>query len=362
MNDLLKVCIFFITILYAFDASAETAKVRRIIKKKKLVLINAGKKDGLKKGSKVCFYKKKKKIACGKVKRIKPTKALIKVKKPKKIKKGFLAKFKPKKKRRRNYDSKKAPTETIVEYLIPEDEYENSKYEFALRALYLPYVAPFTPASYNLLTYDGAHSPQGGETLWKSEGLYSEGQNSSIFLSGGAELDLRNLGLRFGFHYKQYQTYAAESDYDAEQTNLYIFSTLSAEAMGGYIEYAFHFTSFSLGLGLDFDATTLYLLATRLDDNLAVPDEDIFELTGSTNIVSLRLPIRWDPYFVPVGLTMGLNVMIPLAALGTELTVYQNDQVNGGKVLSVEDDLINSLLFDKSSFALEFALGVYVGF
>ncbi|NRA46178.1 MAG: hypothetical protein HRU09_14590 [Oligoflexales bacterium] len=362
MSSLLKVCIFFFTILIAFDAKADTAKVRKIIKKKKLILINAGKDDGLKKGSKVCFYKKKKKVACGKVKRIKSTKALVKVKKPKKIKKGFAAKYKFKKKRKRNTDPIKIPNEKPEEESMPEDEYANSMYEFAFRALYLPYIAPLTPASYNLLSYDGAATPNPGETLWKSDGLYSEGKNSSIFLSGGAELDLRQLGLRFGLHYKQYQTYAAESDYDINQTNLYMFSTLSAEAMGGYIEYAFHMNSFSLGIGLDLDATIISLIANRLDDNEQQPEETIYELEGASNIVSLRLPIRWDPYFVPVGLSMGLNLMIPLAALGTELTVFQADEVNGGKVVSVEDDLVAALNFDKGTVALEFAVGVFVGF
>ncbi|MFK7823811.1 MAG: hypothetical protein AB8G05_06635 [Oligoflexales bacterium] len=363
MNDLLKVGIYFTAILIAIDAFANTARVKRILTKKKLVLINAGREDGLKTGSKICFYRGSKKIACGQVNRIRPKKALIKVKKIKKIKQGYLAKFKLKmKKKRYNKSSRNYRTESVSRSRYSNQETGKSNYDYAFRALYLPYIAPLTPASYNLLTYDGAHTERGGESLWRSEGLYSEGQNSSIFLSGGAEFELRNLGIRLGAHYKSYQTFRAESDYDATQPNIYMFTSLSAEAMGGYLEYAFRFSSFSFGLGVDIDATTLSLVGTRLDDYLEIPDEDIYILDGSTNIVSLRIPIRWDPYFDPVGLSIGLNVMIPLTALGTEQTLYQNDLTNGGKVLNVEDDVLTSLKFDKGTIALEFAVGAYVGF
>lgn len=373
MSDLFKVGIFFILILIAFDAIADSAKVRKIIKQKKLILINAGKDDGLKKGEKVCFYKKpkaKKKVACGKVKRLKPTKALVKVKKPKKIKKGFTAKYNIKRKRKAPKEPKKqhpsepaimAPQQDLV--VEPSRDYENvsSSFDFAARGLWLPYIAPLTPASYNLLTYDGAHTTQGG-SLWKSEGLYSEGQNSSIFLSFGGELELKDIGIRFGIHYKAYQTYAAESDYDISQPNLYLFSSLIADALGFYADYAFYFSEFSVGLGVDIDSTTLTLVATRFDDNGVEPIEDIYGIEGSTNILSLRVPVRWDPYFDPVGLSMGLNFMIPLTALGTQVTVVHADTTNGSKVLSVEDDAIEALNLGTGSIALEFVIGAFIGF
>ena len=363
MNDLSKIGIFLITVLIAWDAHADTARVRKIIKKKKLVLINAGKDDGLRTGSKVCFYKDNKKVGCGKVKRIRPTKALIKVKKLKRIKKGFIARYKSNKKKQRFDRYRERPRKEYYSqprYL--EDQIEVSDYDYAIRALYLPYIAPLTPATYNLLSYDGAHTEQGGESLWRSEGLYSEGQNSSIFLSAGGEFELRNIGIRLGVHYKSYQPFRAESDFDASQPNIYMFTTLSAEALGGYLEYAFSFSSFSFGLGLDIDATTLSFTATQMDDNFSIPEQDIYILDGSTNIISLRIPIRWDPFFIPVGLSMGLNLMIPLAAVGTELVFSHNDTLNGGKVFNVEEDIFNSLNFDKNTFALEFVAGAYIGF
>lgn len=324
-------------------------------KSNKTVGINGGISQGFTKGKKVCFFRSKKKVACGKVIKTKQNKAIVKVnKRIGKVKKGFRAELASEAPQKKG-SAKKDP--------LPKSSYKGP-YSYAIRGLWLPYPTASTPATYQLITYNGRNS-QSGESLWVSETPYSGGEGAAIMGSFGGEVELAEWSLRAGFRYKQFTSYPTDSDYDPSNNSIFLKSELSASAIGFFFDYYWMFSGFSVGLGLDFDITTVTMIATQEDDNGQVEQTELYNLSGSATILSLRIPTRYDLFIDPIGITGGLNLLVPLTALSSEVSAEVNDSKNGSKNPNPDDpsqDVISALALGAGGLSIELVIGAFIAF
>lgn len=344
-----------LVIFLPVSSPAFAAKVKMVKKSNKTIGISGGAKQGFTKGQKVCFFKAKKKVACGKVIKTKPNKAIVKVKKRfGKIKKGFRAELASSATQKK--DGAKNPAAKESTFKGP--------YSYAVRGLWLPYPTAATPATYQLITYNGRNS-QSGESMWVSDTPYSGGEGAAIMGSFGGEVELAEWSLRAGFRYKQFTSYPTDSDYDPSNNSIFLKSELSASAVGFFFDYYWMFSGFSAGLGLDFDITSVTLIATQQDDNGQAEQTELYNLSGSATILSLRIPARYDLFFDPVGITAGLNLMVPLTALSSEVTAEVNDSKNGSKNPNQDDpsqDIITALALGPGGLSIELVIGAFIAF
>lgn len=326
--------LLFLT-LKSSDASA--AVVTKVSPKKKLVMIDEGTNTGFTKGVKVCFFAEDKKIACGKVSKSKKTTAMVKVSKRIKL-------------------VKQGQTASLDTGLGASSSSSTGTSSTALRFLYLPYFLPLTPATYNIVTYQGALSEQDA-SLWNIVSPY----DTMTLFSFGLEFEFSSL--RLGAHYKAYTGYPVETDYDPQNSNLYTSSLLDATAMGGYVDYVlWRAGDFTLATGLDADMTTVSLITTRKDDNATEEEIELYKVSASSTILSLRLPLRYEPNFAGMGLTFGVNLMLPLTSLGDSASATVNDPTNATKNADPEADVLTAIGLTSASLALEAVLGLAINF
>lgn len=359
---LCKLLLMFTCLAAVFAPSDSfAAKVVKVNKKKKSVYISEGSSSGFTKGSKVCFYKKRKKITCGKVKKSRPNKAIVIVKKKiSSIKKGLIAKTKGSsassisKMSSRKKSSKKRKKK------------KKGKYSYSIRGYWAAYFVPMTQANYNKLSYDGPNaSAKSPPSLWKSEGSATDPEltfdPNNMVGSGGAEIHLASSGIRLGAHYKQYRTFLITSDFDADAQN-FMETIQSGTATGVYFDYELYSNSkLSLALGLDYEISTVTLQGSQKNDLDASVDNPYFDLQSTNSIISLRLPIRYDVLLLPLGLSVGMNFLIPVSNTGEALSASTLvDPEASSNVTNLEEDFSTALQHTNSSIAIETIIGLFI--
>jgi hypothetical protein len=243
--------------------------VKRKLKKKKVIIIDAGKNDGVAKKSQVCFYNNDGgEIGCGKVRRVKKTKAYVRVKSSvfRKIKKGFAAEF---------------------------EGGSSSGSGGAMLA-----VRGFLGGSYlhhgnaNAPVYDKENAG-GGSSYWVSGDEYGMG----MFI--GAEVDYLPLNIVAGFRYFVLNpSVLVPMDY-SDSKNPYIELNQSiSSSMGFWADYLYPINmgsmSLNVGAGLDIDMTDIMseaFLVSEEDTSLNTP---LIQATSSLMTIGLRIPARLD--------------------------------------------------------------------
>ena len=119
----------------------------------------------------------------------------------------------------------------------------------------------------------------------------------------------------------------------------------------------------ALSLGVATLANTS--LPEEVFDDFETEEElTLYSATGSAMILSVRAPIRYDLYFkkMSLGITVGLDLMIPLAAMGAAVTADFEDPSNGSKNEDPATDLSTQLALGANTIALPLVLGAYYTF
>ncbi|MDD9951853.1 MAG: hypothetical protein OXT67_09850 [Zetaproteobacteria bacterium] len=325
-------------LLGIFSLSVQAATVTSISRKKKMIIIDEGREDGFIKGKKVCVFNSDKRVACGVVIRVKKNRAQVKINRDfLKVKKGF---------------------EVRIRGASKDDEPE---YGPALRFLALP-VPVGAPANYQLLTYLGANAAgEGSSSLWQSEESYTSNANALISFSVGVEFEQRYWQVRFGARVREYQSHKRAADYDLALPGTFLQTEQSASASGVYVDYFVPLLDgLDVGVGVDFDQTTMKFYGEVRDDFDSSYNERIYNLESSGLVTSLRLPVRYNSYLDPMGLSFGLTSMIPLYVAGLSNVAQANDTVHGSLVQDAQQDLVDSANFRAGGFTVEVALGLYL--
>lgn len=333
MKSFLK-SIILVLLGVTLSSAAFGASVTDVNKKKRLVTIDSGKSDGLQKGDKVCFYGPGgEKIGCGKIRSVKKSSSKVKMSK-KKIKK----------------------VEVGMEATPGADGgggggSSRSKLKFA----YI--LSPMMTTNYQKLSY---YRPIDGteETLWEQTG-----PQSNSLLGFGAEFEMGLSGgssIAAGGRMKYFREFSAQADY-AETENPYAETSIAASAMGFWLDYYYlNFGSVRIGNGLDLDMSTVsFTAAQKTDDG---EENLIAEATSKLTTMSLRTLLVYDVLLDPVGLSFGVNFLLPLSASGSTIAEVFDD--NASKIPNVDpnEDLAFSLAHKKASFGLEVIIAAYIAF
>jgi hypothetical protein len=331
---------------------ANAATVTDVKKKKKTATIDAGTSSGFSKGISVCFSDSSgTKIGCAKISDATESTSTIKLtpKLVRKLKKGATA------------DLQSGGTKTAAAGADPAPNRTNVK------GLYV--LTPVPPIQYNKISFS---IPESSATAVES--LWNIAEKSGMsFIGGALEMEFgvgTSMSLAFGFRYRMYRDFLAESDYGTttEQETIYAETTMKSTTMGGWFDFYFaQFGSapffFRLGSGLDVDMAKLTLQADKLSETNATDPETIATAESSLNLVSLRLGLQMNLFFKPIGLVFGLHPIVPLAAMGSKYEDEITDS-NSSKVtpLTASEDLKISIDHKKASFGLEVTTGLYVAF
>ena len=321
---------FLLLINFSNSTNLKAASVTDLKKKRKIVVIDEGSANGFEKGLKVCFFRNmdKPKAACGRVVKVAKKKSFIRThRRFSKVKRGYYAQIK------QGTNSKATETRlnsinegsiaTNDSYskdlskLNPKEATENFKvHNYKLGFLFLPNIAGETPATYNLLKYNGALQQEGG-SLWTNKGKYSSIASDSIVNSFGLEVEFIDLQLSIGGRYKSFNNYEISSDYSLVDVNLHVNSSSSASAVGLYFVYGFSLSNhLSLSFGLDIDRTTVSLDAYRYDD-LSSEKHNILSAKANNSILSARMQSQYEQYYDPIGFHIGANFILPITSISS---------------------------------------------
>lgn len=332
-----------------FSAQLMGANVIKRSSKKRVVMIDEGSNSGFNRGARVCFYRDDRKKGCGRVGKAKADKAIVRVKSKiiKSIKKGMTAKL---------VDEKGVA--------ISESS-GSSEYTLALRPLYVGSI--MTPATYNTVTYSASSN---ADTNWESK----ETRSSAIF---GFGLEVEYLfgsssGIAFGVKYRPYCKLdftcvsISDTDYSAENGSLYVQSEQSAESIGVYLDYVYMIklskgSSLNLGGGLDFDMSSVSLSSKQLDDN-SDANNPVASASSSLSVISLRINPSYVVFFDPIGITIGLPILIPLTTTGASFSGEVTDESAAARVTDPVADLEASIDHKNGSVGLDLVLGIFFGF
>lgn len=316
------------------SSAAFGASVTNVNKKKRLVTIDSGKSDGLQKGDRVCFYGPSgEKIGCGKIRSVKKSSSKIKMskKKIKKIDVGMEA--------------------------TPGADGGGGGGSSLSKLKFVYILSPMMTTNYQKLSYfrpiDGTE-----ETLWEPTG-----PQSNSFLGFGAEFELGLSGgssIGIGGRMKYFREFSAQADY-AETENPYAETSIAASAMGFWLDYYFlNFGSIRMGTGLDVDMSTVsFAAAQKTDDG---EENLIAQATSKLTTMSLRTLLVYDAYLDPVGLSFGVNFLLPLSASGGTVTEVTDENATKLPNVDPDEDLAFSLGHKKASFGLEVIIGTYIAF
>ncbi len=351
---MLRVWVCLVT-LGLLPTAAFAAEIKKINEKSGAVLIDEGKETGFMKGKKVCIYDGEKKVACGKVVKAANKKALVRVSKKKidLLKTGF------------------------VVSLVDEDTKAEPKKE-AAAAVVSPYTMsitlnvhflPMTPSGYSQLEY--VPSASGNTSFWNSDGTAS----SILIPPGfGLEFEMIKWRLLIGARYGKFPSWSQNNTNAFSNANLVMNTSITATDLGVYLDYIYYKRwHIDFAAGLDIDMTSLTMNATQTDSSGATAGIDAYDATSSLTTFSLRLPFIYKYAFGHFGLSLALDLLVPLYAAGPNQSVSVAPDVSGatvgtsattGTIVSPDDsiDLLNSLNQKKSSFAADIVFGVFFQF
>lgn len=322
------------------------ATIKKINRKKSLVLIDAGKKDGLSKGIWVCFYEMDTKVGCGKVLKVGARKAFVKTSKKTVVK-----------------------LKKNMEVIIREPRSkisDRSKTGGAKSNINVFSSIGKTPSHYDKLAYreiPAGSSAQG--SLWEKTG----DSTKCIGSSTAKLLCLTSIGIEFqgalskssafavGARYKIPNSYEADSWYTSAETE-YVVVSQKYSAFGLWVDYHYWFTrmgplSMSVGSGLDVEMSTVAFNAKKVNETNSAETE-LASYSSKLTIVSLRaLLLNFTLPINPFGLGMGLDLVVPLLASGASKDATINDS-HAATLADAETDLKDSLNHKKASFSYGF--------
>lgn len=335
-------CLLFYQSLYG-------ATVKRVIKKKRIVVIDAGKNEGLSKGIKVCFLKENgKKVACGRVRKVRKKVSFVRVNKKRlrRVKKGMEATF----------TVKGVETEESATEIASSDSLSSKKTQ--IQVFYL--ITPMTPSKFQKLNYSEPVS--GAETMWDPSGDIG---SANLGFGANVTFSIFNSTIGVGGRMRTYTTQEVEGYYQQNTPSQFVLMEQKASAIGFWIDYYYFDTKMSLlsiqiAAGLDVDMTTVDLTATQGDDNTS-ENNPIASGTSKATTLSLRNLINIYMDFDGFGIGTMMNFLIPVA--GTPTFSGSVDDPNASN-LGVEpvSDLETSLDHKKASFGLEIMVHGYFAF
>jgi hypothetical protein len=334
-----KPLIYIVAFIF-FSLPCWGAKVTKVVKKKRLVWISEGKKHGLKKNKKICFYKKSgKKVGCGKIKKLKSSKAAVKVSKKriKKIKKGYTTK---KTKKGKRIASKKEPS---------------TKKSFGI---FLGYSAGgMAPTVSNNIYYISTEKEK-DKTLWETDADSSAlvfGKLHFINVEANFSFGVA-IGLNFGA--MPYSHFAPNEKQLTPAENIATTSNKSTSNMSFYIDYyALNLSGLEVGAGVDYHMNASSLEVTDNKDTV------LFNQTASLSVISVRIPLRYKiPLSPSMGFALGASIAIPVAGDPVFAELETTDSPVAGTFKKethkaklggtlIADDLTTSWGYKKSSLA-----------
>jgi hypothetical protein len=338
-SNLVVAC--FVMMLTTQIADAATVTKRNL--KRRLVDIDAGTKDGFKKGTSVCFSDAKgKQIGCGKVQVAKANSASVKVGSDiiKKIKNGFSA------------EVEGAAGATVA-----------SGHRTNIKGLYTLTAVP--SSTFNKLSYATPEATE-AESLWNIEG-----SAGFTYVGGGAEVEFaigKSMSLALGGRYRMNIPYVVDSNYGDINTE-YALNRIEGNGIGGYLDFYFlEFGTapafFRFSTGLDFDMSTVTMVTEKLNDDESIAAVPLFKVSSTTNIISLRLGMQLNLFFKPIGLVLNATPIIPLAAVGGAADIEIDDphqtRVPGENAAAT--DVTEALNHTKNNFGAEVSIGLYFAF
>lgn len=327
------------------------AKVKKVIKSKKRVLIDMGKDDGITKGMKICFFKKskKRKAACGKVIKAWGNKAYVRVKRISKIKKGMQAAISSKGK-------KKKGKEMMAKGSNPH----------LLKVNYIMTLA--TVSAYNNLSYQYDQNNGTFSSLWEP---VTAANAALLGFGADYEMPLGKNTLGLGVKYKQYTSSQGKagsfitSDFGNQATR-FILVSQTATAFGFFADYLYLNFDLSknlkikVGNGVDFDIASMTMTADERDDNDGSINKRIYEVSSSATTISLRTVANAYMMFGKFGLGGGVNLMIPLTTSLKQTAASDNQFANqlGGNI-TPEEDVLKMIDHRKNGFGMEFIFSAF---
>lgn len=341
-----KVKIF---ILISFISSnLYSNKIIRVIKKGKYIKIDKGLKDGITINTKVCLYKKEKKIACGYILKIKKSTSTIIFKK---------------KARRRLLKRKISKNFKKFTYVI-----KRKKEIVGLNKLILgwsPTLSSLSQAKTNYILYNGSENQ---DSIWiksPSSGLFS----LSFFIEYDAspiDLPLFSLDLIIGVQYLKYIESNIETQYLSQFTYLFVENKNSGSEIKFHLAHKlFQMSSLILAAGISITSAAKSISAKKKSNNSLFPNSEeilIAEAKSDSIIISMYLPFKYRLLLTSAfGLNMGLDLSIPLVDLEKKVSISSIDlnDPNKSSNTSMDEDLKNNFQQEKNSFSLSIHLGLY---
>ena len=322
--------LFWVGLCVCLTQSLSGATILKLSKKKQVVLLDAGKKEGFKKGKIACFFDEtQREILCGKVTKSSITRSYVHVDREdiSKLKKGFFA------------------------YL--QEEGDKKAHSWSVSGAYTPWIA--TPFSVVVPNYA---APAAGiakvPSLWTADETLSSG-----YTSGGLEVLISAIHLRVGGSYLILPAVPLlQANYDSSTLTTFIERTFSGSAYEVYGGYDFWRSgNFSLGMGLDVNQSSVSIHVQAKND-AGTLNTNIFSITSSLLVFSLYVPIRYSISFShSFSFLFGGNILVPFYASGAPI-VTANDSVNGGKVANPVTDAQSALAHKKNSYGLALLIGL----
>lgn len=338
--------------------SLMAATITKIDSSKGGAYIDEGKNSGIEKGASVCFYDSgDAELGCGKVVKVSKSKAIVKLKKKKVLQKlevGMTARI-----MEGEGEEKTSASDRSSDKGPLKSKRNAMKHRRNFKAMY---ILGLVPAAYKKLSYDPDPVATSTKYTWKDNG------STSLNISGaGAELEIpaSTVSFSIGAKYRYFFDFISTSDYGQNQpSNIFVELKESGTAVGGWLD--FHFLEaamgksafFKVGLGLDFDSSTVTLVAVKKDDDKKIADAEIANAKSAATTLSLRLPFTLSFFFDPVGIHLGVIPLVPVSSGSTFSATF----VNGATDETAAEDLKVALGHKKSSFGADFQLGLFASF
>lgn len=361
-----KIKYFLIVIgLSSIFSDGYSSKITKILAKKRILIIDFGKNEGVKKGSKICVFDDKigKKIICGKAIKVKKNKSYVRVKSIQKLKKGMqvglsktTSKTSSKKKKfKKTKISKKTsflekPSLFKIYYLL----------------------TPIAVSTFNNLKYiyEPSNNGQTYTSLWNP---VSVANSSFVGVGGDYEKPMGNHYFALGLKYKLYTSPQFKfgsyiyADYGDDKNN-YVYIEQTASAIDFYADYLYlNFMLsknliFKFGNGLDYNISSVKLAATNLNDQDPTINNKIYSGTSTLNTISLRTVANFYLMFGRFGLGAGGTLLIPISA-SLKQSFETNDQYeNTLSSGTAKEDVTKSLNHKKNGFGLEINFSTFIAF
>lgn len=321
--------IFFIAVgaaMTLIPKQGYAAVVTKLIKKKRVAVIDEGKSAGFIKKSKVCFYDGPKKIACGRVLKAKTNKAYVRVSRRsiKGISVGMGARIQGKKSTRSASNS-----------------YFRINYQ----------LSALTPVSFQKVTYDRPPVEGNVESLWAGTEVTS---SSLLGVSASFCFEL-GLPIALGYTAIFYGDYLSQADYDSDIKNFEEI-TQSASLNGLWFEIFPHnlvvgSNSLNFGYGIGYDSSTVILQGAFKNDSGS--ETKNLDATSTITVISARLSIDYVINAGRFGLSFGLGLAAPVSASAPAFSGGAEEDTNVGSLgkITVEDAILNTLQHKAASTA-----------